>query len=62
MCLGKNKSFSAFGAGSSDKRGSASPSFLAGFHALSIFIKAMDDECCLFFVMRSLSVFVLLGL
>ena len=62
MYLEENKRLSTFGARNSNERGGASPSLLTGFHELSIFIKAMDDESCLFFVVCSLSVFVLLGL
>jgi hypothetical protein len=58
MCLGKKKRLSAFGPGNSDERTGASSSLLTGFHALSICIKAMDDESCLFFVMHSLLFFV----
>jgi hypothetical protein len=57
MCLGENKRFSAFGTGNADERAGSSSSPLTGFHALSICIKAMDDESCLFFVMHSLSFF-----
>jgi hypothetical protein len=51
MCLGENKRFSPFGPGDVDERAGASPSLVAGFHARSICIKAMDDESRLFFVM-----------
>ena len=59
MYLGENQRSSAFSAGYSanDERGGASPSLLTGFHKLSIFIKAMDDESSLVFVVQSLSVF-----
>ena len=58
MCLGENKRFSSFGPGNSDERASAPSSLLTGCHALSICIKAMDDESYLLFVMHSLSVSV----
>jgi hypothetical protein len=58
MHLGENKRLSTFGPGNSDERASASSAFLTGFHALSVCIKAVDDESCVFFVMYSLSVFL----
>lgn len=51
--LGECERFSAYGAGDIDERaGSAS-----GFHAPPIYVQAMDEEPCLFFVIYSSFVF-----
>ncbi len=57
MRLGENERFSECGAGDPDERARSagtSSSLLTGFLALSVSIKAMDDESCLFSVAHSL--------